>query len=253
MKKLFYAAVVLLTTIAISTSCGVNGDDVDIYTTIATVVEGDSTIPYYVEFDDGKKAYVTNSKEWSPSFSESVRELRYIVAYEIVNEKSSIYDLDIKLVETSPIYTQTGGLKFVSAVDFTGDKGLQNYTAGASVEACVLSQGRNYITLIVLFNGTTAYGGAPKMTLVFNTDRENSPYKELYKDDGYLYLELYHDNSNYKGEQELSTYLSCQMPVNVNDITKDFSGVKILSMDYKTMLPTEYKFNFTTGEQTPMN
>ena len=249
MKKLFYVAVALMTTFAINTSCGVNEDTPDITTTLATVVEGTSSIPYYVVFDEGQEAYVTNTDEWSPSFAENRKELRYIVSYEVVSETSSIFDLDIKLMSVTPVATQSGGLKITTPADFTGDNGLQTYQAGASADVCFLSPARDYITLMISFYGINTYNAVPKFSLVLNPDHANSRYKDLYtENDGYLYLELYHDNSEYKGEQEMNTYWSCKMP-DVDTIKAQYSGVKILSISHKTMRPEVYTFNFTTEEQ----
>ena len=248
MKKLFYAAVALLTTIAISTSCGVQEEGPDTYTAMATVVEGTAAVPYYIVFDDGKEAYVTNFNEWYPSFSETNHELRYIIAYQITSETSNLFDMEIKLIDVNHIATQNGGLKEVTATDFTGDYGLQNYKSGASVAACFLTPARDYITLMISFYGRYGIAVNPKMKLVSNTDRENSPYKELYKDDNYIYLELYHDNSAYAGEQELNTYWSCKMP-DIDNIINQYSGVKILAIDHNTLRPKEFTFNFTTEEQ----
>jgi hypothetical protein len=245
MRKLFYIAMALFAAVSINTSCGVNGDDTEVFTTIATVVEGTSSIPYYLVFDDGKEAYVTNTSKWSPSFSETQKELRYIVAYEIINENSTIFDMEVELVQVNPISTQKEGLRFVTATDFTGDTGLQKYTAGATVDVCFLSPARDYITLMILVNGSYTMS-SPKMSLVVNTDRENSPYKDLYtEDDGYLYLELYHDNSAYAGSQILTTYWSCKMP-DVDLIKSQYNGLKIISMSHSSNRPEVFTFNFTT-------
>ena len=247
MKKLFYIAMALFTAITINTSCGVSSDDeAEVYTTMATVVEGTSTIPYYLVLDDGKEAYVTNHNVWSPTFSATQKELRYIVAYEIVSETSSIFDMEVELMQVTPITTQSNGLRYASKLDYVGDKGLQNYTGGASVDACFLSPARDYITLMILYNGSYPVTSAVDMSLVSNTDIENSPYKSLYEEnDGYLYLELYHNDSAYVGTQVMTTYWSCKMP-DVDTIKSQYNGVKILSINHTTLRPEVYTFNFTS-------
>lgn len=249
MRKLFTYVLTLFTAVTISTSCGVNGEDADVYTSIATVVEGTSSIPYYVVLDDGKEAYVTNTSEWSPSFSEKQTELRYIIAYEIVNERSSIFDMEIKLIQVTPIATQSGGLYIATAEDFTdeGTLKLHTYDSGASVDVCFISPARDYITLMIQFLGTYT-NASPKMKLVLNNPA-NSPHKDLYTEgDGYLYLELYHDNTEYMGEQEMTTYWSCKMP-DVDTIINQYSGVKIIAKNHNTERYEVYKFNFATEEQ----
>ena len=246
MRKLFYIAMALFAAITVNTSCGVNGEDTQTITTMATVIEGTSSIPYSLVFDDGKTAYVTNMNKWSPSFSETQKELRYIVSYLIINETSSIFDMEVELVDVTPIATQKDGLRYVAAKDFTGDSGLQNYTSGVAVDVCFLSPARNYITLMVSFNCDYAYIGTPKLSLTKNEDIENSPYKNLYTaDDGYLYLELYHDDSDYSGSYTKGTYWSCKMP-SVNTIKSMYNGVKIISINPNTKRPEVYTFNFTS-------
>ena len=115
MRKLFYIAMALFAAITVNTSCGVNGEDTQTITTMATVIEGTSSIPYSLVFDDGKTAYVTNMNKWSPSFSETQKELRYIVSYLIINETSSIFDMEVELVENGAL---TG--KFIIAIDSVG-------------------------------------------------------------------------------------------------------------------------------------
>lgn len=246
MRKLFYIAMALFVAITVNTSCGVNGDDAKVYTTMATVIEGTSSIPYSLVFDDGKTAYVTNTNKWSPSFSETQKELRYIVSYTIINETSSIFDMEVELVDVTPIATQKNGLRYVTATDFTGDSGLQNYTSGVAVDVCFLSPARNYITLMLSFNCDYAYIGTPKLSLTKNEDIANSPYKDLYTaDDGYFYLELYHDNSDYSGSYSKGTYWSCKMP-SVTTIKSLYNGVKIISINPNTNHPEVYTFNFTS-------
>ena len=247
MKKLFYIAMAIFAAITISTSCGVkSGEEAEVYTTMATVVEGSSAIPYYLVLDDGKEAYVTNYNIWSPTFSATQKELRYIVAYKIINETSSLFDMEVELVQVTPISTQTSGLRYVTELDFVGDNGLQNHTGGASVDMCFLSPARDYITLMILYNGSYPITSTVKMNLVVNTDIENSPYKNLYEEnDGYLYLELYHNDSEYSGTQALTTYWSCKMP-DVDTIKTQYNGVKILSINHTTLRPEVYTFNFTS-------
>ena len=86
------------------------------------------------------------------------------------------------------------------------------------------------------------------MKLVLNNPA-NSPHKDLYTEgDGYLYLELYHDNTEYMGEQEMTTYWSCKMP-DVDTIINQYSGVKIIAKNHNTERYEVYKFNFATEEQ----
>lgn len=241
MKKLLKIAMTLLFGLTLATSCGVNEDTSDVYTSMATVIESNySSSPYYIVFDDGKSARVTNTSDWSPTFPEKVSELRYIISYEIINQSAVGFDMEIKIVEVSPIVT--GSVENVSAADFTGEKGLQNYTSCVGVEALMITTYHNYITLLVNYLGSNAYN-IPNIRLVCNQP-DSSPYKDLYvENDGYLYLELYYDNYLNEGLNELATFRSFKVG-NAQSIINSYKGIKVLSISPKTERPEVFTHNF---------
>lgn len=241
MKNLIKIAMTLLAGVMLSTSCGVNGEDSDVYTTMATVVESVySSSPYYIVFDDGKTAAVENHNKWNPTFPENVSELRYIISYEILDTKVTGFDNYIRIVSATHVTSRL--LEFVTADDFTGDKGLQNYTAPAKIDVLMLSDALNYITLMVYYQGENSYT-VPNLRLVCN-QAETSPYKDLYvENDGYLYLELYYDNSNNKGTMELGTFVSYKTS-NVKGIINNYKGVKIISISPNNNLPEVFTHTF---------
>ena len=106
----------------------------------------------------------------------------------------------------------------------------------------MLSDALNYITLMVYYQGENSYT-VPNLRLVCN-QAETSPYKDLYvENDGYLYLELYYDNSNNKGTMELGTFVSYKTS-NVKGIINNYKGVKIISISPNNNLPEVFTHTF---------
>lgn len=241
MKNLFKIVMTLLAGVMLSTSCGVNGESSELYTTMATVVESVySSSPYYIVFDDGKTAAVENYNKWNPTFPESVSELRYIITYEILDEKLPGFDNYIRIVSTTHVTSRL--LEYVTAENFTGDKGLQNYTGGTKVDVVMLSDALNYITLMVYYQGENSYT-VPEIRLVCNQP-ETSPYKDLYvENDGYLYLELYYNDAANKGNMELGTFVSYKTS-DVKGILNYYKGIKFISINPTTNQPEVFTHNF---------
>ncbi|MBR7102855.1 MAG: NigD-like N-terminal domain-containing protein, partial [Tidjanibacter sp.] len=100
MKNLFNIALTLFAAIALGTSCGVNEEITPVSQNFGTLIEtpAGSKTPYYVLFDDGKSAYVTNTSKWNPTFGPNVSELRYLFSYEITNEQAIGYDYEITIL-----------------------------------------------------------------------------------------------------------------------------------------------------------
>ena len=249
MKNLFNIALTLFATIALGTSCGVNEEAEPVYQSFGTLIEtpAGSKAPYYIIFDDGKTAYVTNTNQWAPTFGANVSELRYLISYEIANEQAIGYDYEVVVLSVKECMPTQYYLP--SFADLSIDPTV--YNAGASVEACYLSNANDYMTLMVMYNvDRISMTSAPKLVLVQNTP-ENSPYKDLYEDDNYFYLELYHNDEGYAGNTQYSTNLSCKItiPGGLKQMMSSYSGVKIISLDHNHMQPTVKKFNFTTEEQ----
>ena len=246
MKKLFYAAVALLSTIAINTSCNIQGEETPTtYQSFGSVIEerAGAPAPYFVKFDDGKTAFVTNFNQWSPSFKANTSELRYLINYEITNETSAGYDMEIRMLggkECMP--TQYYLPNFTDAnID------LEKYDNGASVAHCFVSPATNWLTLTVTYNTSAEFiTKPPKLVLVQNTP-DKSPYKDKYEDDNYFYVELYHDDSEYVGTQQYQTHLGCKLP-NVTDLINKYSGIKVIAIGHTTNRPDVFTFNFTTEE-----
>lgn len=248
MKKLINIALTLCAAVVMGTSCGINEEGTVVYKGFASLVEniaGAST-PYYAILDDGKTAFVTNTKNWGPTFKPNTPEVRYWLNYEIVNDKAVGYDYEIRLLSTKECMPTQYYLPSFADSNIDAEK----YNGAAQVVSCYLSPATNWLTLTVGYNTSNdKMNTPPKMALVQNTP-ENSPYKDLYADDNYFYVELYHDDSEYKGTQPYYTDLGCKLLMpNVTQMMDSYSGIKIIGVDPTSYRPQVYTFNFTTEDQ----
>ena len=248
MKKLINIALTLCAAVVMGTSCGINEEGTVTYQGFGSIMEnvaGAST-PYYILLDDGKTAFVTNTNQWTPTFKPNTSELRYLLNYEIVNEKATGFDYEIRILGGKECMPTQYYLP--SFADSNID--VETYSGAAGVEYCFLSPATNWLTLTVNYNTTEGMmTKPPKLALVQNTP-ENSPYKDLYADDNYFYVELYHDDSEYKGTTIYQTHLGCKfMMPNVSQLMSTYSGIKIIGVDPTSYRPQVYTFNFTTEDQ----
>lgn len=248
MKKLINIALTLCAAVVMGTSCGINEETTVAYQGFGSIMEnvaGAST-PYYILLDDGKTAFVTNSSQWNPTFKPNTSELRYLLNYEVVNEKATGFDYEIRILSGKECMPTQYYLP--SFADSNID--VETYSGAAGVEYCFLSPATNWLTLTVNYNTTEGMmTKPPKMALVQNTP-EKSPYKDLYADDNYFYVELYHDDAEYKGTTIYQTHLGCKfMMPNVSQLMSTYSGIKIIGVDPTSYRPQVYTFNFTTEDQ----
>ena len=248
MKKLINIALTLCAAVVMGTSCGVNEESTVTMQGFGSIMEnvaGAST-PYYILLDDGKTAFVTNTNQWTPTFKPNTPELRYLLNYEIVNEKATGYDYEIRILGGKECMPTQYYLP--SFADSNID--VETYNGAAGVEYCFLSPQTNWLTLTVNYNTSeNMMTKPPKMVLVQNTP-ENSPYKDLYEDDNYFYVELYHDDSEYNGTTLYQTNLGCKLLMpNVSQMMGSYSGIKVIGVDPTSYRPQVYTFNFTTEDQ----
>lgn len=120
------ASVVMLTT-----SCNKKDSD-PMYVSIATIVEGGGLLGsrIYVEFDNGKTAYVTNANDLqvNPPFDNEVRAMIYYT----INEAESTdtgYDMVITLNMVYGVITD-----YVRFIDDHDIGNIADYTAGIGID-----------------------------------------------------------------------------------------------------------------------
>lgn len=242
MKKLIKLMFTALAVMTLTTACD-EGESVPVYTSIGTVIDGSFDVPYYILFDDGKKAYVNNTTDWTPTFANGATELRLLISYTVDETEAPLgYDLRVNLSQLVSI--STSDLERVTDADFTGDKGLQKYDAEIRVDEGYYSAYSDYITLMVVYS---AYYADSKHTvkLVYNASEE-SGYKSEYKDDGYLWLELYHDSGDDQDSALVGVYTTYKVDTNklgVDPLT-NYKGLKIVSKGMGNGSNEVYTVNF---------
>ena len=113
MKKLIAFASMILAAATLTISCEGVKNEVEYFADLASLVDGTpESGNFYVIFDDGQKAYVTNSNQFTiPPQAYTDGEARAIIKYSIDGTKSG-YNKSIKLADffpiaTNPIYIKT--------------------------------------------------------------------------------------------------------------------------------------------------
>ncbi len=243
MKNLLKIALTMLAAVTIGTSCNENNLK-PTYSTFVTVVEGSWDIPYYLVFDDGVTAAVENYKDWTPSFTDEWKELRYIVYYTETELVQSGYDKVVNIVAYQPV--AISNLENVTDENFTGDNGLQNYKASMEISDGYFSPARNYFTMSILIPFSDA-SAKHTVKLVRNLS-QNSIYKEYYLQDDYLWLEAYHDaGTDTAGASQAGTYLSVKINeqnLGIPKLETSYKGIKIIYKSYETEKAKIYTHDF---------
>ena len=123
MKHLLKIALMMIAAITFGTSCNENNTKTT-YSTFLTVVEGSWDIPYYLVFDDGVTATVENYKDWTPSFTDEWKELRYIVYYTETDLVEPGYDKVVNITAYQPV--SVSRLSNVTEEDFTNSRPVRS-------------------------------------------------------------------------------------------------------------------------------
>ena len=242
MKKLFQIALTMLAVVTIGTSCNENNTK-PTYSTFVTVVEGSWDIPYYIVFDDGTTAVAENRKDWTPSFTEEWKELRYILYYTETELQEPGYDKVINITAYQPV--PVNKLENVTDADFTKENGLQEYTAKLDIVEGFFSPACNYLTLSLLIPYSDA-SIKHTVKLVRNIG-ENSPYKEHYYMDDYLWLEAYHDSNDDSDGAQAATQISIKIDegaLGIGKLETFYQGIKIIYKSYETDDVKVYTYDF---------
>lgn len=231
MKHLLKIALMMIAAITFGTSCNENNTKTT-YSTFLTVVEGSWDIPYYLVFDDGTTATVENYKDWTPSFSEEWKELRYIVYYTETDLVEPGYDKVVNVTAYQPV--SVSRLINVTEEDFTKEDGLRDYTADLDIIDAYFSPARNFMTLSVTipFSDTSA---KHTVKLVRNLSKD-SKYKEHYVQDDYLWLEAYHDAGDDGAVLQASTHLCVKIDekeLGIGKLQTFYKGIKIIYPSYQ--------------------
>ncbi len=217
---------------------------------IVTIVDGSYDTPYFVMFDNGRKAYVTENTATTsitfPSTPEQMRgEVRKVIYYNFMNEKHEGYDLSIKIVGMEDISTNL--LKNIDDEEIAEQ--LPTHTASITVRAATLSKKYNYLTMrmYIKFSGQEQF----KHSIILTHNKEQGGvFADVYKShtdtDSYLWFELYHDSDTdyeYYIDEIYSTYKLDTEYLGVKDLS-EYRGIKIIYKDINKMTPDVYTINF---------
>lgn len=232
----------MLAIIVIGTSCNTNNTK-PTYSTFVTVVEGSWDIPYYIVFDDGVTAVVENYKDWTPSFSEEWQELRYIIYYTETDKQEPGYDKVINIAAYQPISVTK--LTNVTDEDFTKEDGLSGFDAELDIEEAYFSPARGYLTMSLLIPfGDSSIKHTVK---VVRNIGENSPYKDKYVNDNYLWLEAYHDKNDDSDSAQAATFLCMKIDeqaLGINKVETAYKGIKVIYKSYDSKDTKVYQLDF---------
>ena len=169
----------------------------------ATIIDGGYEVPYYVIFDNDKKAYVTENIAAQsitfPSSGPMKGEVRKFIYFNYEDDKREGYDFCIRIVGMENISTSL--LKDVSDKDIAEQ--IKTHTAAISIQKSAFSKLYNYITLEMHIKQSSQEQFIHSIILAHNKGRQgvfSNIYNSTTDVDSYLWLELYHD-SDYDAEE----------------------------------------------------
>ena len=250
MKRVLNVAVMLMAVVVAATSClNKSGDFVPYNTAVVSIVDGDAMTGLYAIFDDNKKAYIENESDLTVSTSSYYKgEARALIAYtDVAMNPIMGYDHVInvsQLVElkTKPVQI---GLTDDIASKYTAGVNIPYYNGGVTYAR------DRYVNVQFVYQcGGSSMADKHDFVLVYNPTRMGNFALGYPKtDDGYLYLELYHNQGtdtaiNSTSENIISFYLTNDMLGEGTNITSDYFGVKILYRNYESsdLSVATYKF-----------
>ena len=237
MRKLLLLAVTIISTASLMISCTKKDDMPEKHSQLVTILDGSwDTGNFTVKFDDNKTAYVENSSKFFISGSSYLNgETRAMITFHYAEgQQKEGFDHTITITELFPLPTS-----YLKHLEESGIANIEEYDTGINIDSGFFANG--YVNIAIRYKSSPEMGSKHSVKLVYNTDIENSPYKDLYKaDDKYLYLELYHDNKNDAKTSEYSIY-QCYKLIPENLAIDNYKGIKVL---YKSEIDGEYK-NFS--------
>ena len=242
MKRLIAFTSMLLAAVALNISCEGVKNSVEYFSDLVSIVDGTpESGNFYVIFDNGQKAFVTNSNQVTiPSQAYTDGEARAIITYSNDGSKAG-YDKSIKLAELFPIATEHVFIKT--------ERGLDLNSMKSSFELVKAYMARGYINLGLRYyyseNPTShdfylAYNEHPEY-------EEDGLFKNYYMNDGYLHLELFHNPNRETNIEQYENYVSFKFdPEKLYiDNIDDYLGIKILyRSSTEKDVTKEYIINF---------
>lgn len=244
MRKFLTMAAIAVAVFFSATSCLVNDNDVVVRNfRLISLIDGDATTGLYGIFDDGTTVYITNSNSIPAIPAEYFHkgEARALIDYEVESHKVAGYDHTIRIngyecIRTSDIYN---GLDEHIPSEY--NEGLEIYE---------MSYTRNNITFNFIYRTSNFSDKIAQhdFIMVYNTsETHEGPHKDAYQDDGFLYLELYHDIKDDLEQYDNLTKRNFKLDADLLGINLlDYRGIKIIhktlnDRQSKVVTLTEFK------------
>ncbi len=242
MKRLIAFATMILAAATLNTSCEGVENKVEYLAELASIVDGTpETGNFYVIFDNGQKAFVTNSNQITiPQQAYTDGEARAIIQYSIDGSRTG-FDKCIKIADLFPIVTERVTIKTEKGIDYDVMKSSFN------IKNAYIA--RDYINLDLEY----MYSENPtshNFHLVYNDTpelNEDGLFYGNYMDDGYLHLELFYDPGREVSIETYETFISFKFdPEKLHiDNIDDYLGIKILYRSFNEKNQNyDYVINF---------
>ena len=248
MKRCFYIFAMMILSAFVATSCFGSRDDKAVSTALVGVVTGDESLGAYVVFENGQLGVITEGADLLNKIPDSAYfpdkatgEARAWIYYtaELINDL--VFDGKVELEALYPIEIQLADMRLPANVD-------KDYKDDITVSTSNINYTRNrYVNLQLFYKSADpSFDPEHKFKLVYNADRTGF-FAESYpkSDDGYLYLELYHDAGSDVGgpkhtERVISFYLDDLMIG--RHISSEYKGIKIFHRSGGEARVVEYQF-----------
>ncbi len=238
MKKLFTIAMISAAAIIAGSSCTPQSNE-KMYSSLVSMVEGSyMTGNFYVVFDNGETAFVTNTS--AITFKPTIdNEARAIIYYTIEEDQTKTgFD---SVITISAVY----GVSVDPVRDIYDHKLGEISDYKAEIDIMEGYYARNFVNLQIHFQWGATNNSEHSIALVYNSkENHEGVFQPFYEDDGYLYLELHHNSNNDPETNEYVSYVSYKVkPEQINVSLEDYVGIKILYKALDGNIRT-YKIDF---------
>ena len=250
MRRVFNLCAMLVAVATMATSCFWSGNDEYKSTALVSVVDGDATLGQYVIFESGQKGLVTKGETLIGDIpttayypDKATGEARALIYYSSELIQGDIFfDGKVQIEALKPV-----DIKLTHMMMPEGN--MEQYNDNVTVYSTGVTYTRGkYLNLQFVYpSGGATYDSQHKFELVYNPSKSGfyaSAYPEV--DNGYLYVELYHDAGNDGGkvglsERVISFYLDDLMIG--RHIETEYHGIRVLYRDNDSPRMVEFKFN----------
>lgn len=255
MKRVILFLFVALVTALVNVSCldtsKYESQEPD-YAEIVTIVDGSYNTPYYVEFDSGKTASVVSNTNGSsitfPSEPVQMRgEVRKLIWYKDEGTPEPGFDRSVNIIAMDNVATSL--IKTTEDEDVV--KIIGSHDDNIVINAAAYASYRNYLTLEMYFYESMEVSYKHSIFVAYNPKKDGM-FKSVYEaqkeeDDGYLWLELYHDAAGDTTTNNVSSvYSSIKIDAETMGIesVKNYKGIKIIYKDIENSSPKIYTLDF---------